>query len=120
MPRCRPRCWRPSSEGSTFSPSSWSISRTDVRLRHDCSARCAGRSILFIKVTLMKKNERSLVPSGMATILPHAAQRVRQLETALLGTLARWGYQESIAPTFEYLDVLSPGLEPDVIEQCYK
>ncbi len=68
----------------------------------------------------MKKDERSLVPSGMATILPHAAQRVRQLETALLGTLARWGYQEIIPPTFEYLDVLSPGLEPDVIEQCYK
>ncbi len=68
----------------------------------------------------MKKQERSLIPTGMAAILPHAAQRVRQLETALLGTLARWGYQEIIPPTFEYLDVLSPGLEPDVIEQCYK
>jgi ATP phosphoribosyltransferase regulatory subunit len=68
----------------------------------------------------MKKNERSLVPSGMAAILPHAAQRVRQLETVLLGLLGRWGYQEIIPPTFEYLDVLSPGLEPDVIEQCYK
>jgi ATP phosphoribosyltransferase regulatory subunit len=68
----------------------------------------------------MKKDERSLVPSGMAAILPHAAQRVRQLETVLLATLARWGYQEIIPPTFEYLDVLSPGLEPEVIEQCYK
>jgi len=68
----------------------------------------------------MRKDERSLVPSGMAAILPHAAQRVRQMETVLLGTLARWGYQEIIPPTFEYLDVLSPGLEPDVIEQCYK
>lgn len=68
----------------------------------------------------MKKDERSLVPSGMAAILPHAAQRVRQLETALMSTLARWGYREIIPPTFEYLDVLSPGLEPDVIEQCYK
>ena len=68
----------------------------------------------------MKKQERSLIPAGMAAILPHAARRVRQLETVLLGTLARWGYQEIIPPTFEYLDVLSPGLEPDVIEQCYK
>lgn len=68
----------------------------------------------------MKKQERALIPAGMATILPHAAQRVRQLETVLLGTLGRWGYQEIIPPTFEYLDVLSPGLEPDVIEQCYK
>jgi ATP phosphoribosyltransferase regulatory subunit len=63
--------------------------------------------------------ERSLVPPGMAAIMPHAAQRVRQMETVLLGTLARWGYQEIIPPTFEYLDVLSPGLEPDVLEQCY-
>lgn len=68
----------------------------------------------------MKKDERSLVPSGMAAILPHAARRVRQMEMALLGVLGRWGYQEIIPPTFEYLDVLAPGLEPDVIEQCYK
>lgn len=42
------------------------------------------------------------------------------METTLLGELGRWGYQEIIPPTFEYLDVLAPGLEPDVIEQCYK
>jgi ATP phosphoribosyltransferase regulatory subunit len=42
------------------------------------------------------------------------------LEETLLAALARWGYQEIIPPTFEYLDVLSAGLEPEVIENCYK
>ena len=35
-------------------------------------------------------------------------------------SLGRWGYREIIPPTFEYLDVLSAGLEPDVIEKCYQ
>ena len=65
-------------------------------------------------------DQRSLIPVGMATILPHTAQRVRHLEAVLLTVLSRWGYQEIIPPTFEYLDVLSSGLEPELIEKCYK
>ena len=64
--------------------------------------------------------ERSLVPVGMATILPEAAHHVRRLETQLLAHVDRWGYDEIILPTFEYLDVLAPGLESNLIEQCYK
>src|SRR6476646_11413810 len=64
--------------------------------------------------------ERSLVPVGMATILPHAAKQVRRLEEQLLAQVNRWGYEEIILPTFEYLDVLAPGLEPELIEHCYK
>lgn len=56
----------------------------------------------------------------MTTILPHSARRVRRLEDMLLTQLGRWGYEEIILPTFEYLDVLAPGLEPAVIEQCYQ
>lgn len=67
-----------------------------------------------------QKHERSLIPMGMATILPHTAQRVRHLEDTLLETLGRWGYQEIIPPAFEYLDVLQAGLEPHLIEQGYK
>lgn len=55
----------------------------------------------------------------MAAILPETARRVRQLEHTLLTVLGRWGYQEIIPPTFEYLDVLSAGLEPEVIENSY-
>ena len=64
--------------------------------------------------------ERSLVPVGTATILPEAARYVRQLESELLAHLNRWGYDEVILPTLEYLDVLAPGLESDLIEKCYQ
>ncbi|MBH0210241.1 MAG: ATP phosphoribosyltransferase regulatory subunit [Nitrospira sp.] len=64
--------------------------------------------------------ERSLVPAGMATILPEAACRFRAIESDLIGVLAGRGYDEIILPTFEYLDVLAPGLEPELVEKCYK
>lgn len=63
---------------------------------------------------------RSLLPVGITTILPETARRVRQLEDALLATLGRWGYHEIILPTFEYLDVLSPGLQARAIEKGYQ
>ena len=63
---------------------------------------------------------RSLIPIGMTTLLPDAAERVRHLERALFEGFARWGYREIIPPTFEYLDVLSAGLPADILEKCYK
>jgi len=68
----------------------------------------------------MHARERALVPAGMTAILPRTARRVRRLEETLVTALSRWGYQEIIPPTFEYLDVLSAGLEPELVEQCYK
>lgn len=65
-------------------------------------------------------HERSLIPVGMVTILPHAAKQVRQLESQLLTQIGRWGYDEIILPTFEYLDVLAPGLEAELLETCYQ
>jgi ATP phosphoribosyltransferase regulatory subunit len=64
--------------------------------------------------------EQSLVPIGMATILPHAAKQVRRLERDFLGEVGRWGYEEIILPTLEYLDVLAPGLEAELVEKSYK
>lgn len=66
------------------------------------------------------RHDRSLIPAGMTTILPRTAERVRRLEEILLARLSRWGYREIIPPAFEYLDVLSAGLEPELIEKCYK
>ena len=68
----------------------------------------------------MHRQDRSLIPAGMTTILPRTAERVRRLEEIVLGRLGRWGYREIIPPAFEYLDVLSAGLEPELIEKCYK
>ena len=65
-------------------------------------------------------HEHSLVPVGMATILPEAARHVRQLESELLGYFHRYGYDEIILPTFEYFDVLAPGIEPALLEKSYK
>jgi ATP phosphoribosyltransferase regulatory subunit len=64
--------------------------------------------------------EHALVPVGMATILPEAARQVRHLEAELLAYFNRFGYDEIILPTFEYLDVLAPGLEPTLVENSYK
>jgi ATP phosphoribosyltransferase regulatory subunit len=64
--------------------------------------------------------ERSLIPVGMATILPRAARQVRRLESRLLEQVSHWGYDEIILPTFEYLDVLAPGLEAELLETCYQ
>jgi ATP phosphoribosyltransferase regulatory subunit len=64
--------------------------------------------------------EHSLVPVGMTTILPDAARHVRHLEAELLAHFNRFGYDEIILPTFEYLDVLMPGLEPSLLENSYK
>jgi hypothetical protein len=64
--------------------------------------------------------EHALVPVGMATILPEAARHVRHLESELLRYFYGYGYDEIILPTFEYLDVLMPGLEPTLVENSYK
>ncbi len=61
-----------------------------------------------------------MIPVGVATILPHAAEQVRSLERTLLAQVGRWGYDEIILPTFEYLDVLAPGLEAELLETCYQ
>ena len=69
---------------------------------------------------VLSSRERSLVPVGMATILPHAAKQVRRIEARLLEQVSGWGYDEIILPTFEYLDVLAPGLEAELLETCYQ
>src|SRR4029453_1544716 len=56
----------------------------------------------------------------MATILPRATKQGRQLESQLLTHTGRWGYDEIILPTFEYLAVLPPGLEAELLETCYQ
>lgn len=76
------------------------------------------RSASSEKVHLVR--ERSLVPVGMATILPEATRHVRRLESELLQWFYGSGYDEIILPTFEYLDVLAPGLEPRLAENSYK
>lgn len=56
----------------------------------------------------------------MAVLLPEAAARRRAIERTALSVFQRWGYREIIPPMFEYLDVLSRGLGPELIDKSYK
>lgn len=63
---------------------------------------------------------RTAVPQGGAAFFPDVAARKRQVEAQFLTTFFRWGYREVVPPLFEYLDVLSHGLVPEVLERGYK
>jgi ATP phosphoribosyltransferase regulatory subunit len=56
----------------------------------------------------------------MFVLLPKAAARRRAIERVALSVFRLWGYQEVIPPLFEYLDVLSKALEPELVEKSYK
>ena len=68
----------------------------------------------------MNISSRSQIPKGVPTFLPGAAAEKRALETTLFSVFAERGYREVIPPTFEYLDVLAPGLDAELIEKSYK
>ncbi|MFQ5509156.1 MAG: ATP phosphoribosyltransferase regulatory subunit [Leptospirillia bacterium] len=63
---------------------------------------------------------RTAVPQGVASFLPDLAARKRDVESRVLTAFGRWGYREVVPPLFEYLDVLSQGLVPEMIERGYK
>jgi ATP phosphoribosyltransferase regulatory subunit len=68
----------------------------------------------------MNTSPRSKIPKGVPTFLPAAADEKRAVEAALFSLFAGRGYREVIPPTFEYLDVLAPGLDAELIEKSYK
>ncbi|MEW6682783.1 MAG: ATP phosphoribosyltransferase regulatory subunit [Nitrospirota bacterium] len=70
-------------------------------------------------MTRSKPTERSLLPKGMATLLPAAAAVRQGLERTALDVFKSWGYEEIITPLFEYLDVITPGLGPGLVEKVY-
>lgn len=70
-------------------------------------------------MTRSKPTERALLPKGMATLLPAAAAVRQRLEHAALDVFKNWGYEEIVTPLFEYLDVITPGLGPGLVEKVY-
>jgi len=60
------------------------------------------------------------IPYGTRDFLPQEAAEKRAIETALAGTFAKWGYDEVVTPTIEYLDTLTIGngsvLEPHMFK----
>lgn len=52
--------------------------------------------------------------------MPVAAEEKRAVEELVFAVFTERGYCEIIPPTFEYLDVLAPGLDAELIEKSYK
>ncbi len=71
-------------------------------------------------MTRFTEKSSSLLPKGMAVLLPEAAARQRAIERTALTVFKLWGYREVIPPLFEYLDILSKTLEPELVEKSYK
>ncbi len=63
---------------------------------------------------------RSEIPRGTRVLLPVMAAKKRRLEELLLTVFFRWGFQEVVLPTFEYMDVLTLGLGEAYKERMFK
>jgi ATP phosphoribosyltransferase regulatory subunit len=59
-------------------------------------------------------------PYGTRDFLPKEAKRKRIAENALAGLFARWGYDEVVTPTFEYLETLTLGTDDRLAQSLFK
>jgi ATP phosphoribosyltransferase regulatory subunit len=60
------------------------------------------------------------IPYGTKDFLPREASRKRTVENALAGLFARWGYDEVVTPTFEYLETLTVGVSDNLAQSLFK
>ena len=60
------------------------------------------------------------IPRGTRTLPPLMAAKRRKLQDVLLDVFLRWGFQEVVTPTFEYLDALALGLGNAFNERLFK
>ncbi len=63
---------------------------------------------------------RTAIPKGVRVFPPAEAAQRRTLETQLLSVFRRWGFQEIITPTFEYLEVFERPTGEDADDQIFK
>ncbi len=63
---------------------------------------------------------KTMIPKGVATLLPDGTFHRRSIEKEILSAFSRWGYQEVTPPIFEYLDVFSLGVGEEVLDSAYK
>ncbi len=62
----------------------------------------------------------SEIPRGTRMLPPLMAAKRRKLQDTLLEVFLRWGFQEVVTPTFEYLDSLTLGLGEAFNERLFK
>lgn len=71
-------------------------------------------------MTMEPRYTRVMTPSGVRDFLPREAARKRAVESALQTTFQRWGYEEVITPTVEFLESLAQSNGPDMAEKTYR
>src|SRR5690625_7583601 len=71
-------------------------------------------------VKIEPRYTRVMTPRGVRDFLPREAARKRAVESALQTTFHRWGYEEVITPTVEFLESLAQSNGPDTSEQMYR
>ncbi len=69
---------------------------------------------------MTKRSFLPQIPYGTKDFLPREASRKRTVENALAGLFARWGYDEVVTPTFEYLETLTVGVSDDLAQSLFK
>lgn len=69
--------------------------------------------------TPSSKVVRGHTPKGVGPVFSRIASYRRELTGQLLHHFSLWGYCEITLPSFEYLDSLSPGLDPTLLNKAY-
>ena len=62
---------------------------------------------------------RGHTPKGVGPVFSRIASYRREMTGQILGLFSLWGYSEITLPSFEYLDSLSPGLDPTLLNKAY-
>jgi ATP phosphoribosyltransferase regulatory subunit len=60
------------------------------------------------------------IPYGTRDFLPKEAKQKRTIENALADLFQRWGYDEVVTPTFEYLETLTVGTGEEITPNLFK
>ena len=69
----------------------------------------------------MKKEEIVLkIPYGTRDFLPNEAMAKRQIEDAVASVFVKWGYEEIVSPTFEFLETLTIGNNDEMQQNMFK
>lgn len=65
------------------------------------------------------RNSGKSTPTGVAPVFSRTARFRRESTDRLLNLFSLWGYREIILPSFEYLDAISPGVDPALLPKLY-
>lgn len=68
----------------------------------------------------MNKHYVPQIPYGTRDLLPREAKQKRLVEGALAELFSRWGYDEVVTPTFEYMETLTAGAGNDIHQHVFK